>query len=59
MTTEWKDGYNFALKEIKSFIEFINGNSAAAIKFRVNNGSKGVIDEILCYLDGMEGRKFK
>lgn len=34
-------------------------NSAAAIKFRVNNGSKGVIDEILCYLDRMEGRKFK
>lgn len=51
MTTEWKDGYNFALKEIESFIEFINGNSAAVINFRVNNGSKGVTDEILCYLD--------
>ena len=51
MTTEWKNGYNFALKEIESFIEFINGDSAAVINFRVNNGSKGVTDEILCYLD--------
>lgn len=51
MTTDWKDGYNFALKEIRSFIEFINGNSTAVINFRANNGSKGVIDEILYYLD--------
>lgn len=51
MTTAWKDGYNFALKEVENFIEFINGTTVAAINFRVDNGSKGVTDEILRYLN--------
>ena len=54
MTKEWKDGYNFALKEIECFIYFINGESKEAITFRVNNGSKGVIEEIIDYLEERE-----
>lgn len=50
MTKDWKEGYNFALKEIESFIYFINGETTPAVTFRMNNGSKGVTDEILDYL---------
>ncbi len=51
MTKDWKEGYNFALKEIESFIYFINGGTLPAVSFRTNNGSKGVTDEILDYLE--------
>lgn len=51
MTTDWIDGYNFALKEVENFILFINSNKDEVITFRVNNGSKGTTDEILSYLN--------
>ena len=54
MTKEWKDGYNFAIKEIEHFLYFLNGDSTEAVSFRVNNGSKGVIEEIISYLEDRE-----
>lgn len=54
MNKDWKDGYNFALKEIRQFICFLLGDSGEAISFRANNGSKGVTDELLKYLTNRE-----
>lgn len=54
MNKDWKNGYNFALREIRQFICFLLGDSDEAISFRVNNGSKGVTDELLNYLINRE-----
>lgn len=54
MTKDWKNGYNFALKEIAHFIYFLNGDSPEAISFRANNGSKGIVEEIINYLEERE-----
>lgn len=51
MTKEWLDGYNFAMEEIKNFILFMSGDKDPVIAFRVNNGSKGVMDEIINYIN--------
>lgn len=49
MTKDFKEGYNFALDEIYNFINWIT-TSNETLTFRINNGSKGVKDEILTYL---------
>lgn len=51
MTKEWKNGYNFAMEEVKNFILFMHSDKSEVITFRVNNGSKGTTDEIITYIE--------
>lgn len=51
MTKEWQNGYEFAMEEIKNFILFMNSDKDPVITFRVNNGTKGVMDEIINYIN--------
>lgn len=49
MNKDFADGYNFALDELYNYINWLT-TSEETITFRVNNGSKGITEEILDYL---------